>query len=108
MRKLQKKPTPVGAPRCNPAARIALGNPDLLEPSATSEQANPADRVEGSLPSPTGEFGTVERTNEEDAVVKWDYDGRIRLHKPWLRKVSTTPATKMEWSIQTSYLSLRD
>ena len=69
-----------------------------MEPSAISEQVNPADRVEGlaDFGNPTGEFGTVERTNEEDAVVKWDYDGRIRLHKPWLRKVSTTPATKME------------
>ena len=25
---------------------------------------------------PTGEFGTVKQTNEDDAVVKWDDDGR--------------------------------
>jgi len=37
---------------------------------------------------PTGEFGTVEQTNEDDALVKWDDDGRMRLHHPWLKKVS--------------------
>jgi len=36
---------------------------------------------------PTGEFGTVEKTNAEDALVKWDDDGRMRLHQPWLKKV---------------------
>jgi hypothetical protein len=37
--------------------------------------------------TPTGEFGTVRQVNEEDAVVKWDDDGRIRVHQPWLKKV---------------------
>jgi hypothetical protein len=37
---------------------------------------------------PTGEFGTVEQTNEDDALVKWDDDRRMRLHQPWLKKVS--------------------
>jgi hypothetical protein len=37
---------------------------------------------------PTGEFGTVEKTNEDDALVKWDDDGRTRLRQPWLKKVS--------------------
>ncbi|MDQ1386986.1 MAG: hypothetical protein QOF56_440 [Acidobacteriaceae bacterium] len=37
---------------------------------------------------PTGEFGTVEKTNEDDALVKWDDDGRMRLRQPWLKKVS--------------------
>jgi DNA invertase Pin-like site-specific DNA recombinase len=32
---------------------------------------------------PTGEFGTVEQTNEDDALVKWDDDGQMRLHQPW-------------------------
>ena len=36
---------------------------------------------------PTGELGTVEQTNEEDALVKWDDDGRKRLHQPWLKKI---------------------
>jgi len=30
---------------------------------------------------PTGEFGTVERANEDDAVVKWDDDGCMRLRQ---------------------------
>jgi hypothetical protein len=38
---------------------------------------------------PTGEFGTVEQINEDDALVKWDDDRRMRLHQPWLKKVST-------------------
>jgi len=41
----------------------------------------------GNFGKPTGELGTVERTNEDDAVVKWDDDGRTRLHQPWLKKV---------------------
>jgi hypothetical protein len=63
--------------------------PPLSEPSATSEQLTPGDRVEGlgNFGKPTGEIGTVERTNEEDAVVKWDDDGRTRLHQPSLKKV---------------------
>jgi hypothetical protein len=36
---------------------------------------------------PNGEFGTVERANDEDAVVKWDKGGRIRIHQPFLKKV---------------------
>jgi hypothetical protein len=58
------------------------------EPSGTDQELNPGDRVEGlgNFGKPTGEFGTVERSNEEDAVVKWD-DGRMRLHQPSLKKV---------------------
>jgi hypothetical protein len=41
----------------------------------------------GDFGKATGEFGTVERSNEEDAVVKWDDDGRMRLHLPSLKKV---------------------
>jgi len=41
----------------------------------------------GSFGIPTGELGTVEQTNEEDAVVKWDDDGRKRLHQPSLKKI---------------------
>jgi hypothetical protein len=63
--------------------------PALSEPSATDHELNPGDRVEGlgNFGKPTGELGTVEQSNEEDAVVKWDNDGRTRLHQPWLKKV---------------------
>jgi hypothetical protein len=63
--------------------------PPLSEPSATGEELSPGDRVEGlgNFGTPTGEIGTVERANEEDAVVKWDDDGRTRLHQPSLKKV---------------------
>jgi hypothetical protein len=63
--------------------------PRLTEPSASGQQLSPGDRVEGlgDFGRPTGEFGTVERTNEDDAVVKWDDDGRIRMHQPWFKKV---------------------
>jgi hypothetical protein len=41
----------------------------------------------GTFGKPTGEFGTVERANEDDAEVKWDDDGRVRVHQPSLRRV---------------------
>ena len=63
--------------------------PPLSEPSATGEEMVPGDRVEGlgNFGKPTGEFGTVERANEEDTVVKWDDDGRMRIHQPSLKKI---------------------
>jgi hypothetical protein len=63
--------------------------PPLAEPSATDQELNPGDRVQGleNFGKPTGEFGTVEQTNEDDAVVKWDDDGRVRLRQPWFKKV---------------------
>ena len=63
--------------------------PSLADPPATDQELNPGDRVEGlgDFGRPTGEFGTVEQTNEDDAVVKWDDDGRMRLHQPSLKKV---------------------
>jgi hypothetical protein len=63
--------------------------PPLAEPSATEQELNPGDRVEGlgDFGKPTGEFGTVEQTNEDDAVVKWDDNGRMRLHQPSLKKI---------------------
>jgi hypothetical protein len=36
---------------------------------------------------PTGEFGTIEKTNEDDALVKREGDGRTRPHQPSLTKV---------------------
>ena len=63
--------------------------PPLAEPPATDQELNPGDRVEGlgDFGKPTGEFGSVEQANEADAVVKWDDDGRVRLHQPSLRRV---------------------
>jgi len=63
--------------------------PPLSEASVTGQELTPGDRVEGlgNFGMPTGEFGTVERANEEDAVVKWDNDGRMRLHQLSLKKV---------------------
>jgi hypothetical protein len=63
--------------------------PPLAEPSASGQELNPGDRVEGlgNFGKPTGEFGTVEQANEDDAVVKWDDDGRVRLHQQSLKKV---------------------
>ena len=63
--------------------------PRLTEPAASNQELNPRDRVEGlgDFGKPTGEFGTVAQTNEDDAVVKWEDDGRMRLRQPWLKKV---------------------
>jgi hypothetical protein len=87
--KLRKSPQPplshVGAiPDSDRAKR-----PPLARPSATHPELTPGDRVEGlgNFGKPTGEIGTVERTNEDDAVVKWDDDGRQRLGRPWLKKM---------------------
>jgi hypothetical protein len=63
--------------------------PALVESHAIDQELNPGDRVEGlgDFGKPTGKFGTVEQANEEDAVVKWDGDGRMRLAQPRLKKV---------------------
>ena len=63
--------------------------PSLARPSGPHPELTPGDRVEGlgNFGKPTDEFGTVERTNEDDAIVKWDGDGRTRVHQPWLKKV---------------------
>jgi hypothetical protein len=87
--KLRKAPQPPlshpGAARDSDRAR----KPSLVQPFPPESELNPGDRVEGlgNFGTPTGELGTVERTNEEDAVVKWDSDGRTRLHQPWLKKI---------------------
>jgi hypothetical protein len=89
MPKLRKAPqaplSHAGATPDNDRAK----RPPLSEPSATGQELTPGDRVEGlgTFGKPTGEIGTVERANDEDAVVKWDDDGRKRLHKPSLKKV---------------------
>jgi hypothetical protein len=87
--KLRKAPQP---PLSYPGAAAdsdRAKRPRLAEPAATDQQLTPGDRVEGlgNFGKPTGEFGTVEQTNEDDAVVKWDDAGHMRLHQPWLKKV---------------------
>jgi hypothetical protein len=63
--------------------------PPLSESPPTGQELTPGDRVEGlgNFGKPNGSFGTVERANEEDAVVKWDDDSRIRIHQLSLKKV---------------------
>jgi hypothetical protein len=63
--------------------------PPLAQPSAPDVELSPGDRVMGlaDFGKPTGEFGTVEKTSEDDALVKWDDDGRTRLPQPSLKKV---------------------
>ncbi|MFZ0230845.1 MAG: hypothetical protein WAL41_28775, partial [Mycobacterium sp.] len=72
IRKLRKAPGPPLAHRGATPDSDRARKPRLVDPSATSQQVNPGDRVEGlgDFGKPTGEFGTVERTNEDDAVVK--------------------------------------
>jgi len=89
IRALRKAPQP---PLSHPGATPEVDRakrPALVKPSATGEELNRGDRVEGlgNFGNPTGEIGTVERTNENDAVVKWDDDGRVRVGQPWLKKV---------------------
>jgi len=87
--KLRKLPQPpLSYPGATPDADRAK-KPPLAEPSATNEELSPGDRVEGlgNFGRPTGELGTVERANEDDAVVKWDDDGRVRLHQLSLKKI---------------------
>ena len=89
-RKLRKSPQPPPSHAGAPADSDRAKRPPLVQPSAPNSELNPGDRVEGlaNFGKPTGEFGTVEQTNEDDALVKWDDDGRMRLRQPWLRKVS--------------------
>jgi hypothetical protein len=89
-RKLRKAPQPPLSHAGAPAESDRAKRPSLAQPPAPALELNPGDRVEGlaDFGKPTGEFGTVEQTNEEDALVKWDHDGRMRLHQPWLKKIS--------------------
>jgi hypothetical protein len=87
--KLRKAPQPplshVGATPDSDRAK----KPRLSQPPSSGSELTPGDRVEGLgiFGKPTGEFGTVERTNEDDALVKWDDDGRKIIHQPWLKKL---------------------
>jgi hypothetical protein len=87
--KLRKAPQPPlsysgAAPDSDRAKR-----PPLAEPGIADQELIPGDRVQGlgNFGMPTGEFGTVQQANDEDAVVKWDNDGRVRVHQPSLKKV---------------------
>jgi hypothetical protein len=89
---IPKLPEALQPPLSHPGATAdsdRARKPPLSDPAATDEELNPGDRVEGlgDFGKPTGEFGTIEQANEDDAVVKWDDDGRMRLHQPWLKKV---------------------
>jgi hypothetical protein len=90
MPKLRKAPQPplshAGATPDSDRAK----RPSLVRPPGPTPELTPGDRVEGlgNFGKATDEFGTVERTNEDDAIVKWDDDGRTRVHQPWLRKAS--------------------
>jgi hypothetical protein len=87
--KLHKAPQPpLSHPGATPDSDRAR-KPPLIEPSATGEELSPGERVEGlgDFGKPTGEFGTVQQANEDDAVVKWDNDGRVRVHQPSLKKI---------------------
>jgi hypothetical protein len=87
--KLRKAPQPpLSHPGAIPDSDRAK-KPPLDRPSGPNPGVTPGDRVEGlgNFGKPTEEFGTVERANEEDAIVKWDDDGRTRVHQPWLKKV---------------------
>ena len=86
--KLRNAPQPpLSHPGATPDSERAK-KPHLTEPPPSDQEAIPGDRVEGlgDFGKPTGEIGTVEQANEDDAVVKWDDDGRMRLRQPWLKK----------------------
>jgi hypothetical protein len=86
--KLRRAPQPpLSYPGATPDADRAK-KPSLAEAPATDQELIPGDRVEGlgNFGKPTGELGTVEQANEDDAIVKWDDDGRTRRHQPSLKK----------------------
>jgi hypothetical protein len=87
--KLGKAPQP---PLSHPGATADADRakkPPLDRPPDPDPEVSPGDRVEGlgNFGKSTEKFGTVERANQDDAIVKWDGDGRTRVHQPWLRKV---------------------
>jgi hypothetical protein len=91
--KLRKAPQPPLSHAGAPAEADRAKSPPLDQPPAPDSELNPGDRVMGlgDFGKPTGGFGTVEKTNQDDALVKWDDDGRTRLHQPWLKKIGKKP-----------------
>ena len=87
--KLRKTPQPPLSHRGAVPDSDRAKKPPLGARLDTQQELNPGDRVEGlgNFGKPNGQKGTVERTNEEDAVVKWDNDGRTRLHQPGLKRI---------------------
>ena len=87
--KLRRTPQPPVSYRGATADSDRARKPALADPAGTDQELKPGDRVEGlgDFGKPTGELGTVKQANEEDAVVKWDDDGRQRLQQRALRKV---------------------
>jgi hypothetical protein len=73
-----------------PADSDRAKRPRLVQPPAPDAEMSPGDRVEGlaNFGKPPGDFGTVEPINEDDALVKWDDDARMRLRQPWLKKLA--------------------
>jgi hypothetical protein len=89
IRKLSKAPQPPLSYPGATADRDRAKPPALIDPPDTHQELNPGDRVAGlgDFGKMTGGVGTVEQTNEDDAVVKWDNDGRTRVHQPSLAKL---------------------
>jgi hypothetical protein len=87
--KLRKAPQPPLSHAGATADADRAKKPPLAQPPAPDLELSPGDRVMGlaDFGKPTGEFGTVEKTNEDDALVKWDDDGRTRQQQPSLKKV---------------------
>jgi hypothetical protein len=87
--RLRNAPQPPLLHRGAPPDSDRAKKPPLVDPSGTGGDLSPGDRVEGlgDFGMPTGDFGTVRQVNEDDALVKWDDDGRMRVHKPSLKNV---------------------
>ena len=87
--KLRRAAQPPLSHRGAPPDSDRAKKPALVDPASAGRDLSPGDRVEGlgDFGMPTGEFGTVRQVNEDDALVKWDDDGRIRVHQPSLKKV---------------------
>lgn len=79
---------PLAYPGATPDSERAK-RPRLADPTPNDEELTPGDRVQGlgDFGTLTGAVGTVEQANTEDAVVKWDDDGRMTLPQPWLKKI---------------------
>jgi hypothetical protein len=87
--KLRKAPQPPLSHAGATADADRAKKPPLAQPPAPDAELNPGDRVMGlaDFGKPTGEFRTVEKTNEDAALVKWDDDGRTRQSQLSLKKV---------------------
>jgi len=90
--RLRTAPQPPLSHRGAPPDSDRAKKPALVDPASGGRNLCPGDRVEGlgDFGMPTGEFGTVRQVNEDDALVKWDDDGRIRVHQPSLKKMEAS------------------